>query len=283
MMFLPPFFKSVALLFSMSWYSKEHETIFDRTPIEGLFFLHGDVISRQVNTLWTIGMKYPLIAFPSGLARELWDGRGGEQSIIVHLFGEMDLPLIADRDHAFEQANDIARQVGYRAEKRDENALELWGHDIDEHLLITYDNQVRRMLDVVLIEPKPHERHPAPRVELLDDETREKLPKLYSNETQGLDALAQVKYFTPDGGFTWYASEGSPVDEDGYYDTDKGKVDFVFFGLVAGLEVELGYFSLSQLESVRGGLGLPVERDRFYEPKSLRALKEQHERERNDF
>ena len=121
---------------------------------------------------------------------------------------------------------------------------------------------------------------PTPPSRLLDAETRARLPELYSGEEQGLNALAQVKYFTPDGGWTWYASEGSPVDEDGYYDTDKEKVDYIFFGLVAGLEVELGYFSLSELESIRGGLGLPIERDFHFEPKTLRELKEWHEQQR---
>src|SRR6185369_10300657 len=99
---------------------------------------------------------------------------------------------------------------------------------------------------------------------LLDEESRKRLPELYSNEKKGLDALAQVKFFTPDAGWTWYASEGSFVDEDRYFDADKPKVDFLFFGLVAGLEVELGYFSLSELESVRGPLGLLIERDLHY-------------------
>ena len=36
-----------------------------------------------------------------------------------------------------------------------------------------------------------------------------------------------------------------------------------FFGFVDGLEREWGYFSLSELESVRGGFGLPVERDMY--------------------
>jgi hypothetical protein len=121
---------------------------------------------------------------------------------------------------------------------------------------------------------------PTPSSSLLDAETRAKLPELYSGEEKGEDALAQVKFFTPDAGWTWYASEGSYVDEDGYYDTDKPKVDFIFFGLVSGLEVEYGYFSLSELESVRGTLGLPIERDLYYEPKSLRELKEMHDQQR---
>jgi hypothetical protein len=113
---------------------------------------------------------------------------------------------------------------------------------------------------------------------LLDPESQAQLPHLYSQERKGLDALAQVKFFTPDAGWTWYASEGSPVDEDGYYNTDKEKVDFFFFGLVVGQETELGYFSLSELEQGRGPLGLPIERDLDFHPTSLRELKARHER-----
>jgi len=86
-----------------------------------------------------------------------------------------------------------------------------------------------------------------------------------------------VKFFSPDSGWTWYASEGSPVDEDGYYDTAKPKVDFCFFGLVAGHEIELGYFSLAELQALRGPLGLPIERDLYFEQKTLRELKALHE------
>ena len=97
---------------------------------------------------------------------------------------------------------------------------------------------------------------------LLDDESREKLPPLYSGEEQGLNALARVKFFTPDSNWTWYASEFD--DED------------IFFGLVSGFEVELGYFSLSELQLVKGPLGLPIERDLHFETKSLRELLDYH-------
>ena len=70
------------------------------------------------------------------------------------------------------------------------------------------------------------------------------------------------------------------MDEDGYY--DKEKSDFIFFGLVAGLEIELGYFSLSELQNAGGSLGLPVERDLYYQPKSLKELMEQHRKERGE-
>ena len=98
--------------------------------------------------------------------------------------------------------------------------------------------------------------------ELLDKRTREKLPPLYSGEELGMEALAQVKFFTPDSSWTWYASEFDGED--------------IFFGLVSGFEVELGYFSLSELESIEGPVGLPIERDLYFEPKTLRDLQDYH-------
>ena len=40
--------------------------------------------------------------------------------------------------------------------------------------------------------------------------------------------------------------------------------DWMFFGLVDGHEKELGYFTLSELKQVRGGLRLPIERDMYF-------------------
>jgi len=42
--------------------------------------------------------------------------------------------------------------------------------------------------------------------------------------------------------------------------------------------VELGYFSLKELEEIRGPLGLPIERDLDFEPKTLSELMEMHKR-----
>ena len=56
--------------------------------------------------------------------------------------------------------------------------------------------------------------------------------------------------------------------------------DDLMFGLVIGHEIELGYVSLAELKSVKGPMGLPIERDLYYEPKTLRELKEMHEAER---
>jgi hypothetical protein len=95
-------------------------------------------------------------------------------------------------------------------------------------------------------------------MKLLTKEILEKLPKLYSQEEKGLEAVAIVKFFTPDSNWTWYATE---------FDGDD-----LFFGLVDGFEKEIGYFRLSELQSVKGALGLPIERDMFFKPKTLNEL-----------
>ncbi|MBZ0285024.1 MAG: DUF2958 domain-containing protein [Anaerolineae bacterium] len=95
-------------------------------------------------------------------------------------------------------------------------------------------------------------------MDLLDGMSRAALPALYSGEQAGLSAIAPVKFFTPDANWTWY-----PTEFDG---------ENLFFGLVAGFEVELGYFSLTELEGLRGALGLPLERDLYYTPATLREL-----------
>jgi hypothetical protein len=46
--------------------------------------------------------------------------------------------------------------------------------------------------------------------------------------------------------------------------------------MVIGIAKEFGPFSLSELQSIRGKLGLPVERDRFFKPTSLAELDEKN-------
>jgi hypothetical protein len=104
-------------------------------------------------------------------------------------------------------------------------------------------------------------------MKLLTQEIRKKLPPLYAQDGKGGKAMVYLKLFTPDSSFTWYITEGSPVKD------DEGHVnDYAFFGLVDGHEKELGYFYLSELQSVRGSLGLPVERDLWWKPKTLAEI-----------
>jgi DUF2958 family protein len=99
-------------------------------------------------------------------------------------------------------------------------------------------------------------------MELLPDELRMRLPPLYSQEN-ATDPIVHVKYFTPDSSWTWYATEGSAEGD-----------DFVFFGYVVGLESEWGYFSLHELRSAQGPLGLPIERDLYFTPKPVSQIEE---------
>lgn len=92
-------------------------------------------------------------------------------------------------------------------------------------------------------------------MKLLTQEIRKKLPPLYAQEKLGGKAIAHVKFFTPDSNWTWYATEFDGKD--------------TFFGLVDGHCKELGYFSLMELEQVRGSMGLPIERDLYWESKRL--------------
>ena len=99
-------------------------------------------------------------------------------------------------------------------------------------------------------------------MELLTKELRSLLPPLYSQENNPTP-VAIVKFFTPDSNWTWYATEGSQEGE-----------DFIFFGYVCGLENEWGYFSLSELQSARGPLGLPIERDLYFQPTPMSKIVE---------
>lgn len=92
---------------------------------------------------------------------------------------------------------------------------------------------------------------------LLTKKNEASLPALYGGEDTPLDdKVVWVKFFQPWGRWTWYATEYSPEEK-------------IFFGFVDGDFPEWGYFSLEELESVRGPFGLRIERDRYFEPKKF--------------
>jgi hypothetical protein len=73
-------------------------------------------------------------------------------------------------------------------------------------------------------------------------------------QDQALDFKPVVKLFTPDAQCTWLLTE---IDE---------STDLAFGLCDLGLGCpELGYVSLTELRSVRGQLGLPVERDLHFD------------------
>jgi len=86
------------------------------------------------------------------------------------------------------------------------------------------------------------------------------IPDLY--ETEGsLNPLCYVKLFTPDSSWSWYILELSKSDTNTCY------------GYVQGLQSELGYFTLEELESIHGPLGLAIERDMSFAPTPFSQIK----------
>ena len=96
-------------------------------------------------------------------------------------------------------------------------------------------------------------------MDLIPKEIKEKIPPLYSTEDNS-DPTVFCKLFLD--GWTWYITELS-IDND------------ICFGYVVSpyCDGELGYFSLEELKSLRGRLGIWVERDFYFKPTPLSQLK----------
>ena len=101
-------------------------------------------------------------------------------------------------------------------------------------------------------------------MKLLTKHLEQTLPALYSQGNEK-DPWVFCKFFLPMSKWTWYVTEFDGKDS--------------FFGYVVGENPELGYFSLSELESVEGPYGLGVERDMYFEPTRLSRIREEYEYE----
>jgi hypothetical protein len=73
-------------------------------------------------------------------------------------------------------------------------------------------------------------------------------------QNAAFDPKPVVKLFTPDGPCTWLLA---------YLDPDENDIAFGLCDLGLGF-AECGSVRLSEIRSVRGQLGLPVERDKFF-------------------
>ena len=68
------------------------------------------------------------------------------------------------------------------------------------------------------------------------------------------DPVIVAKFFNPQGAGTWYATEYDPKD----------KIFFGYVSIFGDWNDEWGYFSLAELESYVGQLGLGIERDLYW-------------------
>ena len=75
-----------------------------------------------------------------------------------------------------------------------------------------------------------------------------------------LEQKVVAKFFDPSSQWTWYLMNQDPEDPD------------YLWGIVKGFEVEIGSFSLSELQATRNRLGLGIERDRFFTPVRARDI-----------
>ncbi|MEO2161489.1 MAG: DUF2958 domain-containing protein [bacterium] len=92
------------------------------------------------------------------------------------------------------------------------------------------------------------------------DITPTELPPLGTYaDAEAQDIPVPVKLFTPDAQWTWWLTE---------YDPETG----VAFGFVEGFERELGYVDIAEIQGVRGAMGLPIERDIYWQTKTLREV-----------
>ena len=97
---------------------------------------------------------------------------------------------------------------------------------------------------------------------LINKKMLSEIPDLYTQESS-TDPLCHIKLFTPDSNWTWYIIECSHNDHS------------TCFGYVMSLEDELGYFSLQEIESIRGKLGLAVEIDTSFTPTQLSVVRKE--------
>jgi len=85
------------------------------------------------------------------------------------------------------------------------------------------------------------------------------LPNLYTTQSQK-DPICAIKLFLPNSFWSWYIIEFSHENRD------------ICFGYVIGLESELGYFSLKELNSLTH-CNSKVEIDTSFEPLKLSEVK----------
>jgi len=74
------------------------------------------------------------------------------------------------------------------------------------------------------------------------------------------EKIVVAKFFDPAGAGTWYATEYDPVN----------KVFFGYISIFGDWNDEWGYFSLAELENIKGFGGLGIERDLYCKEQTIK-------------
>tara|TARA_R110000803_G_scaffold32522_1_gene71616 strand:+ start:107 stop:415 length:309 start_codon:yes stop_codon:yes gene_type:complete len=98
-------------------------------------------------------------------------------------------------------------------------------------------------------------------MKLLTKTIKEKMVKNHNDQDGTKDFKAVLKLFDPTGASTWYLSELNPDDN----------IAFGLCDLGVGCP-ELGYVSLDELSTLKVKMGLGIERDLYFTPKTFDEL-----------
>ena len=90
-------------------------------------------------------------------------------------------------------------------------------------------------------------------MQLLTEELAKRFSEVGSQENEK-DPIVIAKFFNPCGAGTWYATEYDPEE----------KIFFGYVSIFGDWNDEWGYFSLTELESLKGPFGLGIERDIYF-------------------
>jgi len=96
-------------------------------------------------------------------------------------------------------------------------------------------------------------------MKLMTQAQKNKMIKNHNNQDGTKDFKAVIKLFDPTGSGTWYLSELDPNTN-------------IAFGLCDMGYPELGYVSLDELSNLKVKMGLGIERDLYFTPKTFNEL-----------
>ncbi len=97
-------------------------------------------------------------------------------------------------------------------------------------------------------------------MKLMTKEIEKRFAKIGRQDEKGDDAIVVAKFFSPMSDWTWFATE---------YDPDNR----MFFGLVDGQFLELGYFSLEEFLELNVDKPPRIERDKWFDECTIRDVR----------